>query len=170
MAKVLKSPAKYVQGANTLFEFDRYLQGMGKRLTVILSQGGVKRLQSTLEKTFAGKNFEVTYVVFQGEATQAEVERISAIVLENNCTAVVGIGGGKVLDTAKAVAHTTERPMVIVPTVSSSDSPCSSVSVLYHEDGSFDRYLFLDKCPEMVLVDTSVIVAAPSRLLVAGMG
>ena len=65
MAKVLKSPAKYVQGANTLFEFDRYLQGMGKRLTVILSQGGVKRLQSTLEKTFAGKNFEVTYVVFQ---------------------------------------------------------------------------------------------------------
>lgn len=51
MAKVLKSPAKYVQGANTLFEFDRYLQGMGKRLTVILSQGGVKRLQSTLEKT-----------------------------------------------------------------------------------------------------------------------
>ena len=36
MAKVLKSPAKYVQGANTLFEFDRYLQGMGKRLTVIL--------------------------------------------------------------------------------------------------------------------------------------
>ena len=170
MAKVLKSPAKYVQGANTLFEFDRYLQGMGKRLTVILSQGGVKRLQSTLEKTFAGKNFEVTYVVFQGEATQAEVERISAIVLENNCTAVVGIGGGKVLDTAKAVAHTTERPMVIVPTVASSDSPCSSVSVLYHEDGSFDRYLFLDKCPEMVLVDTSVIVAAPSRLLVAGMG
>ena len=98
MAKILKSPAKYVQGANALSEFDRYLQGMGKRLAVILSQGGVKRLQGTLEGTFAGKDFEVTYVVFQGEATQAEVERISAIVLEKDCTAVVGIGGGKVLD------------------------------------------------------------------------
>ncbi len=50
MAKVLKSPAKYVQGANTLLNSIGTLQGMGKRLTVILSQGGVKRLQSTLEK------------------------------------------------------------------------------------------------------------------------
>ena len=32
MSKILKSPAKYVQGPEILEEFDRYLQGMGNRL------------------------------------------------------------------------------------------------------------------------------------------
>ena len=76
----------------------------------------------------------------------------------------------KILDTAKAVSYYTDLPDIIVPTVASSDSPCSSLSVLYKENGEFDRYLHLDHCPDMVLADTAVIAAAPSNLLVAGMG
>lgn len=42
--------------------------------------------------------------------------------------------------------------------------------MLYHEDGSFDRYLMLEKNPDLVVVDTSVVAAAPLRMTVAGMG
>lgn len=44
------------------------------------------------------------------------------------------------------------------------------MSVLYHEDGSLDRYLYLDKNPDVVLVDTSIIIKCPTRLTIAGMG
>lgn len=87
-----------------------------------------------------------------------------------NCTSIVGIDGGKIFDTAKAVAFYAGLPVVIVPTVASSDSPCSSLSVIYRENGEFDRYLFLDRCPDIVLVDTAVIAKAPAKLLSAGMG
>lgn len=50
------------------------------------------------------------------------------------------------------------------------NGPCSAISVLYHEDGSFDRYLMLEKNPDLVVVDTNVVAAAPLRMTVAGMG
>ncbi len=83
---------------------------------------------------------------------------------------VVGIGGGKMLDIAKAVAFYAELPLCVCPTAASMDGPCSAISVLYHEDGSFDRYLMLEKNPDLVVVDTNVVAAAPLRMTVAGMG
>lgn len=170
MSKILKSPAKYVQGSNVLAQLDQYLQGMGNRLTVIISQSGTKRICPTLDKCFDGKDYQLSYHIFSGECSQKQVDEIAAEAKAQRCTAIIGIGGGKILDTAKAVSCQTELPDVIIPTVASSDSPCSSLSILYHENGEFDRYLHLDCCPNMVLVDTAVIAAAPTRLLVAGMG
>ena len=57
-----------------------------------------------------------------------------------------------------------------MPTIASTDAPCSALSVIYSDQGVFERYLFLPANPNMVLVDTAVVSAAPVRLLVAGMG
>lgn len=63
-----------------------------------------------------------------------------------------------------------KRPVIIVPTIASTDAPCSALSVLYTDDGIFDRYLILPTNPAVVLMDTQIIAAAPVRLLVSGMG
>jgi glycerol dehydrogenase len=42
--------------------------------------------------------------------------------------------------------------------------------VIYKDSGEFDSYLFLPQSPNIVLVDTAVVAAAPVRLLVSGMG
>ena len=55
---------------------------------------------------------------------------------------------------------------MIIPTIASTDAPCSALSVIYSETGVFERYLFLNSNPDLVLVDTDIIAAAPSRLLV----
>ena len=170
MSKLLKSPAKYVQGPGVLREFNQYLQGMGKKLFIIISQSGTKRICPTLDACFADEDYVLHYEVFQGECSQSQIDRLVNSCQEHACTAIVGIGGGKILDTAKAVAHYAALPVVIVPTVASTDSPCSSLSVIYRDNGEFERYLFLDSCPNLVLVDTEVIVKAPGSLLVAGMG
>lgn len=170
MSKILKSPAKYIQGQNVLTKLDKYLDSMGKRLLIIIDPFVDSFLHSTLDRSFEGKDFQLFYEKFQGECCQSLIDRLTDTAKNNRCTAIVGIGGGKTLDTAKAVAHYAGLPMVIVPTIASSDAPCSSVSVLYHEDGVFDRYLFLDSCPDMVIADTALISGAPAKLLVAGMG
>jgi glycerol dehydrogenase len=61
-------------------------------------------------------------------------------------------------------------PLVVVPTIASTDAPTSSLSVVYDEDGAFKEYRFFGKNPDAVVVDTAVIAGAPVRFLVAGIG
>lgn len=170
MTRILKSPAKYVQGPGILREFDCYLQGMGQRLLILLSENGAKRMGAMLESCFQNGAVTVRQEIFRGECCRTEIDRVAALAKMDASTAIVGLGGGKILDTAKAAAFQTGLPCVIVPTVASTDSPCSSLSVIYQENGEFDTYLFLNHCPDMVLVDTEIIAKAPAALLAAGMG
>ncbi len=170
MSKVLKSPGKYVQGPNVLETFDQYLQGMGSRLLIIVDSFVDTFVHPVLDRCFSGKDYALFYEKFEGECCQTRIDELASLAKTHSCTAVVGIGGGKTLDTSKAAAYCAGLPMVIVPTIASSDAPCSSCSVIYHEDGTFDRYLFLDSSPNIVLADTAIISRAPSALLVAGMG
>jgi glycerol dehydrogenase len=88
----------------------------------------------------------------------------------HNSRVIIGAGGGKVLDAARAVADDLGLPIVNCPTIASSDAPCSALSVIYTEEGVFQEYRFYRKNPDLVLVDTHVVAQAPPRLLVAGMG
>ena len=83
---------------------------------------------------------------------------------------VIGIGGGKIFDTAKAVAYYAGTPVFICATIASTDAPCSALSVVYTEEGIFEKYLFLPANPNLVLMDTDIITKSPVRLTVAGMG
>ncbi|VTM73362.1 Glycerol dehydrogenase [Raoultella planticola] len=76
----------------------------------------------------------------------------------------------KTLDTAKALAHFMNLPVVIAPTIASTDAPCSALSVIYTDEGEFDSYLMLPRNPNMVIVDTQIVAGAPPRLLAAGIG
>jgi len=107
---------------------------------------------------------------FGGECSDEEIGKLSVMSKDHGAEVIVGSGGGKAMDTAKAVAHELKLPVAIVPTIASTDAPCSALSVIYTQSGEFDRYLMLPKNPDLVLVDTKVIAQAPARFLVSGMG
>ncbi len=107
--------------------------------------------------------------MFCGECSQNEISRIREKFNQRKYNVVIGIGGGKTLDTAKAVAYYQKIPVVVVPTIASTDAPTSSLAVIYTRKASLANICFPEN-PDMVIMDTGVISAAPVRLLVAGMG
>lgn len=160
-------PGRYVQGAGALRSLREEVGRLGKKALAVVDRS-VDKVVAPYLKSGDG----VTFVPqeFCGECCDPEIERLSAIARKENCTVIVGIGGGKSLDTAKAVGFTIGRPVAIVPTLASTDAPCSALSVIYTPKGAFARYLVLPRNPEVVLVDTAIISRAPVRFLVSGMG
>jgi glycerol dehydrogenase len=107
---------------------------------------------------------------FGGECAQSEIDGGVSDARACGARVIIGAGGGKCLDTARAVAGALDLPVVNCPSLASSDAPCSALSVVYTDGGAFDHYLFYKRNPDLVLVDTSLVARAPVRYLVAGMG
>ncbi len=170
MDRVIQSPGKYVQGADVLQRLGEYLKPLADSWLLIADQLVLGFAESTVRASLERAGVALDVVVFNGECSQGEIARLSALAAEKGCHAIVGMGGGKTLDTAKAVAYERKLPVAVVPTIASTDAPCSALSVLYTDEGVFDRYLLLPSNPALVLVDTRVVAQAPARLLAAGMG
>ncbi|TQV81206.1 glycerol dehydrogenase [Exilibacterium tricleocarpae] len=162
-------PGRYVQGDQALDVLAEEAKTLGERAVVIADKFVVDHLQDTLKQALADR-LEFHIEAFGGECSDSEIERLGALVREQQADIVIGVGGGKTLDTAKAVAYYQRQRVLIAPTLASTDAPCSALSVIYNDDGSFNRYLVLPHNPDIVLVDTAIVAAAPVRLLVAGMG
>ncbi len=162
-------PSRYVQGANALTVLGEEVARLGARALVLESPSVARELGAAIDDSLQGR-CRATVEVFGRECCDAEIDRLKTVVAETGADVIVGIGGGKAIDTAKAVAHFCGLPVAVVPSLASTDAPCSALSVIYTAHGEFDRYLVLPKNPELVLVDTAVIAKAPARFLSAGMG
>ena len=170
MTQAFASPGKFIQGYDELARIKKHLSPLGTSVFILGSQSRLRELKETIENSFQGTDIPLCFAAFNGECSKSEVERLRAQVKEHNCDVIVGLGGGKAIDTAKAVAYYEKLPVAIVPTVASCDAPTSSVVIFYNDDGSFQSALLTKRNPNIVLVDTHIIANAPVRLLVAGMG
>ncbi len=172
MLSVFCSPTRYTQGKNATAALGREMAGLGLEgpALVLAGRSAVRLLSDTWERTFREAGIGHAVQSFGGECSLAEIERVKEAARRHKARAIVGAGGGKVLDAARAVAADLALPVVNCPTVASSDAPCSALSVLYTEEGVFQEYRFYRKNPDLVLVDTQVIAQGPPRLLTAGMG
>jgi glycerol dehydrogenase len=172
MLSVFCSPSRYSQGKNATAVLGQEMAGLGLRgpALIVAGRSAVRLLSSTWQRTFGEAGLRHAVHPFGGECSLAEIERVKQAARQQQAQVIVGAGGGKVLDTARAAAAGLDLPVVNCPTVASSDAPCSALSVIYTDEGVFQEYRFYRKNPDLVLVDTQVIAQGPPRLLVAGMG
>ena len=162
-------PGRYVQAEGALSELGGEIARLGQNALIIAGGTAESTIIPRYLPAWRGQ-LELTVEPFGGECSDQEIERLAQTAKGQGCDCIVGMGGGKVMDTAKAVGHAVAAPVAIVPTIASTDAPTSAVSVIYTPEGAFLRYLFLPRNPDLVLVDTRVIAEAPVRFLVAGMG
>jgi len=158
-------PGKYIQGAGALSELPTLIKLFGNRGMILASR-------TAYEKIIPDCEFDksIHCEKFNGQCCEQELSRLTEVIEKKQIDVLVGMGGGKTIDTAKVAADRVKIPVIIVPTIASTDAPCSGLSIIYSAAGVFESVSYQKSNPSVVLVDLNIIAAAPPRFLVAGMG
>ena len=168
MMTVTVFPGRYVQGDGAFSRLGGELARFGQQGLAILAPSARQNLLDALLAQSATVRIEVEG--FNRECCEPEIERLCAKGRQCRCEFIVAIGGGKTIDTGKLVADRLRVPVAVVPTIASTDAPCSSCAVIYNERGEVISSVYQRGNPDLVLVDTRIIAQAPVRFLVSGMG
>ncbi len=168
MFKKAVFPGKYIQGVGALGELPALIELLGRKGLILASPSASAKVLPGCGVDWAARGVAVE--VFGGECCESELGRVSAAIARTQADVVVGVGGGKTIDTAKIAADRARIPVVVVPTIASTDAPTSGCAVIYTDDGVFVAVCYQRTNPAAVLVDVGTIAAAPTRFLVAGMG
>lgn len=168
--KIFKAvfPGKYMQAENALTELPGLIRLFGKNGLILASATAKNKILPGHESILNADG--IITEAFSGECCESELKRIADVIRAHNAGVLVGMGGGKAIDTAKIAADRAGIPVIIVPTIASTDAPCSGCAVIYTDKGEFSSVYYQKLNPQAVLVDTRVIVNAPVRFLIAGMG
>jgi glycerol dehydrogenase len=169
MLSITLFPGRYIQGRDALSRLGRECARLGRKAFLIASPHPLANLLPPLLPGLT-EQCQVVVEPFGRECSDQEIQRLLGGFQRAGADLVVGLGGGKTLDAAKAVAHLARVPAVMAPTIASTDAPCSSVCVVYTPEGTFARADCLPRNPDAVVVDTQVMAEAPARFLAAGMG
>jgi len=168
MFKKAVFPGKYIQGVGAISELPALIELLGKQGMILASPSVIANV---IPRSGLDSEKQVIHTAtFLGECCEEELARLSRIITHNKVGVLVGMGGGKTIDTAKIAADRANIPVIVVPTIASTDAPCSGCAVLYSKNGIFDSVCYQKTNPAAVLVDLGVIAMAPTRFLVAGMG
>lgn len=170
MKSVLIAPRKYIQGRGVLGELGSYLKLLGHKPLLLWDQCVRDIVGSAVLAGIAQAGLTPIECLFTGESTPDERRRVGEFARSQGADISVGIGGGKILDVAKAVAVDQNLKMVTCPTIASNDSPTSAASVWYDAEGNFTGFDCWPFNPDIVLVDSQVVANGPVRAFVAGMG
>ena len=171
LPRVFIAPQRYIQGEGVLEQTGQYLQLLGvKRCGVLASARGMKAEAAQLTPGLTEAGIESVQDIFAGECSLSQIGYHVENFAEAKIDCVIAVGGGKCVDTGKAVAWRLGVPVVIVPTLASNDAPCSALSAIYTDEGATYGAEWYADGPALVIVDTAVVAAASERYLVAGMG
>ena len=169
MIRTFSSPQTYIQGPGVLRTQLNQLQRLGGQAVVVTDEFVKNMLGDQLTADL--KQTEIDCVFFLVDKQAQDELKISlkkTIAATEKAVFVIGLGGGRAIDSAKTLADAAGLPIAVLPTSASMDAPTSRISVIYDEQGVFQRYDYYPTNPEVLLVDTEVIFAAPGILLAQG--
>lgn len=144
-----------------------YLKDAGiTQVTILFGNGLTEMFGDIVFESFRKADVQVLH---HQEMDTVDFNDITDLAFEipNKTQAIIGMGGGKVIDAAKYIGYVLRIPFISVPTSSSSDgfsSSSASLTVNGH------RKSVPAKMAYGILVDTDVIKSAPVKFLYSGIG
>ncbi|BAZ45949.1 glycerol dehydrogenase [Chondrocystis sp. NIES-4102] len=164
------APRRVLRGENCLSESRQEIALLGIRPLVVGGNKTLEVIKPTLEPVLTTDIFTSQFAQYSPDCAESSLLRLQQQVKEHTADLIIGVGGGKALDTAKLLAHQCQLPIVTIPTSGATCAAWTALSNIYSEAGAFQYDVSLNNCPDLLILDYSLIRTAPQRTLVAGIG
>ena len=161
--------ADYTIGTDAYEAFGRVCSPLGKRALIIGGKTALEKSHEKLIKALGG--FEIVDTVIYGkECFRKRIDELYNAYKGSGADFVIGVGGGKAIDTSKCVADMLKIPVVTVPTIASTCAASSALAVIYDENHTYEGFWHLPHPAYHCFIDTEIIVNAPDMYFRAGVG
>ncbi|HOI13006.1 MAG TPA: NAD(P)-dependent glycerol-1-phosphate dehydrogenase [Methanoculleus sp.] len=163
-SKWMQLPRDVVIGHDVIEQIPAVCEDLALGDSVLIVSGGQTRdiAGKKVEALLSGSYDIVTFAANVGDPLEA-IRQAEAAAAEAGF--VIGVGGGRVIDTAKIASYNTDRHFISVPTAASHDGIASSRASVPTAEGNVS---LAAEPPVAVVADTAIIASAPHRLLASG--
>ncbi len=164
------APAQVIRGQGVLAKAGSEIAQLGQRPLVVGGDRSLALVFPLLQPIFKEHHLHATQANCASNCSESALAALRLAVQTHQAEVIIGVGGGKALDTAKLLAHQCGLPVVTIPTSGATCAAWTALSNVYSEDGAFLYDVPLSHCPQLLVLDYDLIATAPQRTLVAGIG
>jgi len=163
----MELPRLIVVGEKNIGDLGKFIYSLNKpnRLSLVSGEHVKKILQKKIEASLRTLGIKYVWYITKNNEIKS-INQIKTRIKNDKSDLIVGIGGGRSVDTAKMIAFKLSKPFVSVPTAASHDG-ISSPFVSVRGD---KPHSIVATAPFGVFVDIDIIRKAPKRLLASGCG
>ncbi len=164
----IKLPEEYINEENAIKHAGESIKNYGKKALVIWSKTSKEKAEADLLLSLKESHIDYYTILFSGFPTISKVKEYVKEANDSKCDVIIAVGGGRVQDISKATGTFANLPVVAIPTIAATCASWAAVSIIYDAEGDFEQYIANKNSPKLVIVDSTIISAAPIRYLKAG--
>ncbi|MEO0842359.1 MAG: iron-containing alcohol dehydrogenase, partial [Cyanobacteria bacterium J06643_5] len=163
------APAKVIRGSQVLNQAVSSISRLGNRPLIVSGKHTLNVAENYLE-SLESQELDCVKASYTPDCSESSLVVLREKAQAHEADLIIGVGGGKALDTAKLLAHQLQIPVVTIPTSAATCAAWTALSNVYSDEGAFLYDVALDNCPDLLILDYDLIQTAPQSTLVAGIG
>lgn len=168
---------RYVQQSGALETLPAELKRLGKKPLIIAGPRAWKACEHRIESALQQAGVEYVLSLWPGQNSYEKAKEHAAQAAETQCDVIIGVGGGRIMDQAKAAAYfagqlmglpSEHLPLIQVPTSVATCAAFAPLSVMYTPEGASLGSLRYSYEVDAIVMDMDVIAKEPPRYVASG--
>jgi len=162
------APARVLRGRGAWQQAQGAIAGLVAQPLVLGRSNATARLRAGLLDDLISQGLKPLAAELQFDCCEEDLQALAPRARQAHCDGVIAIGGGKVLDAGKLLAHRLGLACITVPTSAATCAGWTALANLYSPQGAFRGDVALERCPELLVFDHDLVAQAPARTLASG--
>jgi glycerol dehydrogenase-like iron-containing ADH family enzyme len=162
------APATVLRGFAAVEQALEPIARLARRPMLLGRSAATEPLRRDLQQRLAAHGCAAVPAALRWDCCEEDLQPLEALLQQERCDGVVALGGGKVLDAGKLLAHRLGLPCATVPSSAATCAGWTALANLYTPAGAFRGDVALERCPELLVFDHDLVRQAPPRTLASG--